>query len=177
MIYGYDPIFLEKIEVNEWLKEDKDNILLVIEDSENQVNLSKSFLKKDKIYCSKRSYLQNPEVKDIFLKCVLANNQLLPKQTYSSRTNYFYIGNYINKPIIINVKNITPELLDYNVFKLIVSDNKYDYINKEALALSHFGLYKTTKTQSELDILLKEEQEKIKNLEKNELKKIKKYTT
>ena len=46
MIYGYDPIFLEKIEVNEWLKEDEDNILLVIEDSENQVNLSKSFLRK-----------------------------------------------------------------------------------------------------------------------------------
>ena len=65
MIYGYDPIFLEKIEVNEWLKEDEDNILLVIEDSNDQVNLSKTFLKKNKIYCSKKSYLQNmvPEKK------------------------------------------------------------------------------------------------------------------
>ena len=49
MIYGYDPIFLEKKEVNEWLKEDEDNILLVIEDSNDQVNLSKSFLKKNDV--------------------------------------------------------------------------------------------------------------------------------
>tara|TARA_Y100000389_G_C17465180_1_gene524850 strand:- start:716 stop:1921 length:1206 start_codon:yes stop_codon:yes gene_type:complete len=168
MIYGYDPIYLEKIEVNEWLKEDNDNILLVIEDSKDNINFSKTSLKKNKIYCSKKSYLENPNVRDIYLKCVLENDQLLPKKTYGSKTNYFYIGNYINKPIIINAKNITSLLLDFNVFKLVISGEKYDYINKELLQLSHVGLYNQFLTAAQLKKLPKEEQEYIKKQQSSE---------
>lgn len=174
MIYGYDPIFLEKIEVNEWLKEDEDNILLVIEDSNDQVNLSKTFLKKNKIYCSKKSYLQNPNVSDIFLKCVLENDQFLPRKTYSSKTRYFYIGNYINKPIIVNNKDITSVLLDHNVYKLILNEEKSDYINKQLLELSQIGLYNKYMTAKQLKNLPKEEQEIIANQEKLEKAKSKK---
>tara|TARA_B100001093_G_scaffold375218_1_gene360277 strand:- start:3455 stop:4708 length:1254 start_codon:yes stop_codon:yes gene_type:complete len=166
MIYGYDPIYLEKIEVNEWLQEDNDNFLLVLEDSSEKINISKSFNKKDKIFCLKKSYIQTPGTKDIFVKCATSNNQLLPKKTYMSRNKYFNIGNYIYKPVIVNLKDITSTLLDYNVYKLILGKEDFDYINREMLAMSNIGLFKDKLTPSQIKKLPKEEQELIKKREK-----------
>tara|TARA_B100001093_G_scaffold113103_1_gene105501 strand:+ start:105 stop:1397 length:1293 start_codon:yes stop_codon:yes gene_type:complete len=165
MIYGYDPIYLEKIEVNKWLEEDDDNFLLVLEDSKNKVNISKSFNKKDKIFCLKKSYIQTPGVKDIFVKCITSNGQILPKKSYMSKTIYFYIGNYIYKPVIVNLKDINSTLLDYNVYKLKLDDENFDYINREMLALSNIGLFKDKLTPSQIKKLPKEEQELIKKSE------------
>ena len=39
-MYGYDPILLEKRELNEWLNESDDNILLVF--NRNSISFSKS---------------------------------------------------------------------------------------------------------------------------------------
>jgi hypothetical protein len=74
-MYGYDPMFLEKRNINEWLQESEDNILVIFD--KNSLNFSASpntpmkNNSQDKIYCLKKQYLFNPEIKDIFVKCFI----------------------------------------------------------------------------------------------------------
>ena len=119
---GFDPIDLENKDVNLWLSESDDNILLLVD--KNDFNFSKSSIStknnplKEKIFCLKRQYLSIPELKNIFLKCILFNNQLLVGETYNSSQHYVNIGYLINKPILIDLKTITPALLKSRIFKL-----------------------------------------------------------
>lgn len=46
MIYGKDPITQETIEINDWLNESDDNILLIISKSEKNISFSRSDSKK-----------------------------------------------------------------------------------------------------------------------------------
>ena len=39
-------------------------------------------------------------------KCIIVNNELLKKQTYNEKSTYFNIGFFINKKIIIDLKNL-----------------------------------------------------------------------
>ena len=114
---GFDPIDLENKDVNIWLAESDDNILLLVD--KNDFNFSKSSKSssstktnplKEKIFCLKRQYLSIPELKNVFLKCILFNNQLLVGETYNSSQNYVNIGYLINKPILMaSVKALISE--------------------------------------------------------------------
>ena len=145
---GFDPIDLENKDVNLWLSESDDNILLLVD--KNQVNFSKSpslnknknKKLKEKIFCLKRQYLSIPELKNVFLKCILFNNQLLVGETHNSSQNYVNIGYLINKPILIDFKTITSALLKSRVFKLNILSENDKFINKEYLELSNIGLFK-----------------------------------
>ena len=155
-MYGYDPIFLEKRKLKEWLQESEDNILVIFDKNSLKFSASPNDSKKnnsqDKVFCLKKQFLFNPEIKDIFVKCTLENGQILVKTTYSSKGLYNNIGFYINKNVVLDVKSLKPSLHNERFFKVsintegVVGDNTF--ISKETLALSNIGLFKLKKLNS-----------------------------
>jgi len=147
MIFGKDPITKETIEINEWLSESDDNILLIIDKSAKNVSFSRSDSAtknkiSDKIYLFKRSYLQVPELKHIHYKCILEEGQLMVNNTFKSKTNYFNLGYYLGKPILIDLKEaISKNVNKHRIFKLNFSSNEFgEFINKESLLMSQITL-------------------------------------
>ena len=147
MIYGKDPITKETIEINEWLSETDDNILLIIDKSAKNVSFSRSDSEiknkiNDKIYLFKRSYLQVPELKHIYYKCIIEQGQLMVNDTFKSKTNYFNLGYYLGKPILIDLKQVISKNVTKNrIFKLNFFSNEFgDFINKESLLMSQITL-------------------------------------
>ena len=147
-MHGYDPILLEKRNINEWLNESNDNILLIFDKS--QLNFSKSPLNEsnDKIFCLKRQFLFNPQLKELCVECILNKNQLMLKETYNSENIYYNIGYYINKNVLIDVKNIQTTLEEKRIFKIDITKTKSKYISKELLSLSQIGLFKLKKDKN-----------------------------
>ena len=109
-MYGYDPILLEKRNINEWLNESDDNILLIFDKSQLNFSKSPSNESNDKIFCLKRQFLFNPQLKELCVECILQKNQLMVKETYNSKNIYYNIGYYINKNVLVDAKNIKPSL-------------------------------------------------------------------
>ena len=151
-MYGYDPIFLEKRKLNEWLDESEDNILVIFDKNGLKFSASPNDSMKnnsqDKVFCLKKQFLFNPEIKDIFVKCIIENSQIMVKKTYANKTTYNNIGFYINKNVLIDIKTIKPSLHKERIFKVSINREDTDepgdnnYISKETLALSKIGLFK-----------------------------------
>ena len=148
MIYGQDPITKEYLKINDWLNESDDNILLIIDKNIKNITLTPSqdpikTKNNDKIYLLKRSYLQIPELKHIYYYCILENQQLMINQTFNNNTNYFNLGYYLGKRILINSNEVNNKNLKTKnkIFKLELSDSKeYTFIDKESLLLSQIIL-------------------------------------
>ena len=147
-MYGYDPILLENVDVNEWLQESEDNIILAIEKTAlSSRNSSKQGNKSYKLLCLKREYFHMPSIKELFVKCVLADGQLMVKETYSSKSVYYNIGYFINAAVLVDSKDLIKMVTtkkNGNVFKINVAAKQDEYVNKEALMLSQIGLVKQT---------------------------------
>jgi hypothetical protein len=151
-MYGYDPIFLEKRKLNEWLDESEDNILVIFDKNSLKFSASPNDSMKnksqDKVFCLKKQFLFNPEIKDIYLKCIIENEQVMVKKTYANKTTYNNIGYYINKNVLIDIKAIKPSLHNERIFKVSINTENIDeagenmYISKETLALSKIGVFK-----------------------------------
>ena len=147
MIYGKDPITKETIEINEWLSENDDNILLIIDKSIKNVSLSQSETEKknkinEKIYLFKRSYLQVPEIKHIYFKCIMEEGQLMIKDTFNSKINFYNLGYFLGKNVLLYLNEIKAKIINKNhIFKLeLLSDEVDNFINKEALLMSEISL-------------------------------------
>ena len=151
-MYGYDPIFLEKRSTNEWLSESDDNILVIFDKHSLKFSASPNNSKKtnsqEKVFCLKKQFLFNPEIKDIYVKCVLENGQIMVKKTYANKITYNNIGYYINKNVLLDIKAIKPSFHNERIFKVSINtedtnvDGENMYISKETLALSKIGLVK-----------------------------------
>ena len=151
-MYGYDPIFLEKSKLNEWLQESEDNILVIFDKNSLKFSASPNDSMKhksqDKVFCLKKQFLFNPEIKDIYVRCIIENEQVMVKKTYANKTTYNNIGYYINKNVLIDIKAIKPSLHNERIFKVSINSEDEDkngenmYISKETLALSKIGLFK-----------------------------------
>ena len=144
-MYGYDPILLEKRNINEWLNESEDNILLIFDKSQLKFSKSPSNESNDKIFCLKRQFLFNPQLKELCVECILENNQLMVTKTYNSKNMYYNIGYYINKNVLVDAKNIKPSLAKKRIFKIDIIKNESKYISKELLSLAQNGLFKLKK--------------------------------
>lgn len=147
MIYGKDPITKETIEVNEWLSENDDNILLIIDKSIKNVSLSQSETEKknkinEKIYLFKRSYLQVPEIKHIYFKCIIEEGQLMVKDTFNSKIHFYNLGYFLGKNVLLYLNELKSKIINKNnIFKLeLLSDEPENFINKEALLMSQISL-------------------------------------
>ena len=85
-MYGYDPIFLEKRKLKEWLQESEDNILVIFDKNSLKFSASPNDSMKnksqEKVFCLKKQFLFKPEIKDIYVKCVLENGQIMVKKCF-----------------------------------------------------------------------------------------------
>ena len=157
IIYGKNPITLENIDVVEWLLENDDNILLIF-DKKSNLSFSKSqsnnIINNEIIFCLKRSFIQTPTLNNIYIKCIFDNKILLHNETYKSKINFFNLGYYLNKNILLDLKTINTQTINKNnIFKININDNNYyDFINKESLALSIIGLAKKPSFKAPKDV-------------------------
>ena len=88
MKYGYDPIQLKKQNIQVWLDDDTDNILIML----------KGFKVRHNELCLKKSYFLNPHMKDIYKYCSINNDALMINETYKSKDFLelgYYFGNYM----------------------------------------------------------------------------------
>lgn len=164
-MYAYDPILLQKIEINEWINESPNNILVLLEYKNNNDirSFSQFNSKKYNIFALNKDYLQNINIRDIFFKCILVNDQLLPNETYKSKSQFYNLGFYLNRNILIDIDDLKPSKLKGQFFNLVLSNNVDDYINKEYLLLSNIGIAPSQKMKlKDLNKLSKSEQERIK---------------
>ena len=144
MDIGFDPISLENIKVDEWLKDDKDNIVIFLDDS---IKNSKRILLLNK------SYFLNPNIKDIYKECVIKNNALMVKETYKSKTYFRNIGFYLDKYNMVDNEHLESQLKKSRTFTLKNLEKKEEFINNQLLELSQIGL-KPDKTAHD-NILIK----------------------
>ena len=131
MDIGFDPISLENIKVDEWLKDDKDNIVIFLDDS---IKNSKRILLLNK------SYFLNPNIKDIYKECVIKNNALMVKETYKSKTYFRNIGFYLDKYNMVDNEHLESQLKKSRTFTLKNLEKKEEFINNQLLELSQIGL-------------------------------------
>lgn len=168
-IYGKNPITLEKLNVNEWLSESNDNILLIFDKNKNLSfsNSQSDNINNEIIFCIKRSFIQTPSLNNIYIKCIIENGILLNAKTYKSKENFFNIGYYLNKNLLIDLKSVEKSYINKNnIFKINFINNNYcDFINKEALALSIIGLAKKSSFKTPNNIT-KDEKDRLKSLHK-----------
>tara|TARA_Y100000389_G_scaffold109530_2_gene106600 strand:+ start:1114 stop:2658 length:1545 start_codon:yes stop_codon:yes gene_type:complete len=169
-IYGKNPITLEKINIHNWLSESSDNILLIF-DKKSNLSFSKSqsskIINNEIIFCIKRSFLQTPNLNNIYIKCIIENGILLNDITYKSKENFFNLGYYLNKNLLIDLKSLEKSYINKNnIFKInFANNNYYDFINKEALALSIIGLAKKPSFKTPKNIT-QDEKDRLKTLHK-----------
>lgn len=132
MDIGFDPISLEYVKVEKWLKDDKDNIVFFLDDS---IKNSKRILLLNK------SNFLNPTVNDIYKKCIVENNALMVNETYENPFNWKNIGFYLDKYTMIQSFELINALKsDEKAFNLYKSDYSHEFISKELLELSQIKL-------------------------------------
>jgi hypothetical protein len=102
-------------------------------DKNNNLSFSKSESNKDNnnneiIFCLKKSFIQTPTLNNIYLKCIIENETLLTYNTHNSKEQFFNLGYYLNKNLLINLKDIDkPFIIKNNIFKIIknkIQDNQ-----------------------------------------------------
>jgi hypothetical protein len=80
------------------------------------------------IFCLKKSFIQTPTLNNIYLKCIIENETLLTYNTHNSKEQFFNLGYYLNKNLLINLKDIDkPFIIKNNIFKIIknkIQDNQ-----------------------------------------------------
>ena len=120
----YDPINLENIPVADYLENDANNIVIVLNKKAYGVN--------------KALFMFNNEMK----RCIIANNALLKKKTYENPDTFYNIGYFIGKKVIVNLDTLNDVLKEHRVIELTSKTSGDTYINKELLELTTIGILK-----------------------------------
>ena len=126
----YDPINLENLPVADYLDNDANNIVIVLNKKAYGVN--------------KALFMFNNEMK----RCIIANNALLKKKTYDNQETFYNIGYFIGKKAIVNQNKLNDVLKEHRVFELTSKTSGDTYINKELLELSTIGILKPPSKKS-----------------------------
>ncbi len=108
MKWGWNPIKGDKTNIKEWLEEDPDNILIVIE------NLKV----KHTAICIKKSYFLNPHMRDIYKWCSIGNKSLMIDETYKG-VDFREIGFYLGGYVLVENKHFIRQLTKTNTFRLV----------------------------------------------------------
>jgi hypothetical protein len=118
----YDPINLENIPIDDYLNNDTNNIVIILNNKAYGVN--------------KALFMFNNEMK----RCIIANNALLKKATYDNPETYYNIGYFIGKKVIVNLNTLNDALKKHRIIELTSKTTGDTYINKELLELTTIGL-------------------------------------
>ena len=120
----YDPINLENIPVNDYLHNDTNNIVVILNKKAYGVN--------------KALFMFNNEMK----RCIIKNNALLKQTTYDNPETFYNIGYFIGKKVIVNLDTLNDVLKTHRIMELTSKTTGHTYINKELLELTTIGLLK-----------------------------------
>jgi hypothetical protein len=123
----YDPINLENMSVIDYLKNDSNNIVIILNKKAYGVN--------------KALFMFNNEMK----RCIIANNALLKKATYDNTETFYNIGYFIGKKVIVNLNTLNDVLKKHRIMELTSKTKGDTYINKELLELTSIGIIKMSK--------------------------------
>ena len=123
----YDPINLENIPINDYLNNDANNVVIILNNKAYGIN--------------KALLMFNNEMK----RCIISNNALLKKATYYNPEIFYNIGYFIGKKVIVNLKNLNKVLKKNRIMELTSKTTGDTYINKELLELSTIGIIKMSK--------------------------------
>ena len=126
----YDPINLENIPINEYLNNDANNIVVILNKKAYGVN--------------KSLFMFNNEMK----RCIIANMALLKKATYDNPETFYNIGYFIGKKVIVNQNTLNDVLKEHRVIELTSKTTGDTYINKELLELTTIGILKPPSKKS-----------------------------
>jgi hypothetical protein len=126
----YDPINLENIPIDDYLNNDVNNIVIILNNKAYGVN--------------KALFMFNNEMK----RCIIANAALLKKATYDNPETFYNIGYFIGKKVIVNQKTLNDVLKEHRIVELTSKTFGDTYINKELLELTTIGLIKPTSKKS-----------------------------
>ena len=120
----YDPINLENISIDDYLNNDSNNIVIILNNKAYGVN--------------KALFMFNNEMK----RCIIANAALLKKKTYDNPETFYNIGYFIGKKVIVNQKTLNDVLKEHRIVELTSKNTEHTYINKELLELTTIGILK-----------------------------------
>jgi hypothetical protein len=120
----YDPINLENIPMNDYLRNDTNNIVVILNKKAYGVN--------------KALFMFNNEMK----RCIIKNNALLKQTTYDNPETFYNIGYFMGKKVIVNLDTLNDVLKTHRVMELTSKTTGHTYINKELLELTTIGLLK-----------------------------------
>jgi hypothetical protein len=120
----YDPINLENIPIDDYLNNDVNNIVIILNNRAYGVN--------------KALFMFNNEMK----RCIIANAALLKKKTYDNPETFYNIGYFIGKKIIVNQNTLNDVLKEHRIVELTSKNTEHTYINKELLELTTIGILK-----------------------------------
>ena len=123
----YDPINLENIPINDYLNNDANNVVIILNNKAYGIN--------------KALLMFNNEMK----RCIISNNALLKKATYYNPEIFYNIGYFIGKKVIVNLKKLNKVLKKNRIMELTSKTTGDTYINKELLELSTIGIIKMSK--------------------------------
>jgi hypothetical protein len=126
----YDPINLENIPIDDYLNNDTNNIVIILNNRAYGVN--------------KALFMFNNEMK----KCIIANTALLKKKTYDNPETFYNIGYFIGKKVIVNQNTLNDALKNHRIVELTSKTSGDTYINKELLELTTIGLIKSSSKKS-----------------------------
>lgn len=147
-LIGIEPFTLKKEYISNWLSESNENFVLIIKFNETYKNDYNNILLLNK------NYFVNPNVRDIFLECVLEKQQLLVNETFKSKNIFISLKYLTSKNLIIQQNDIKKLLKNNNILELSERYNN-EFISRELLQLSQFGLnkQKTDKNLSNTEII------------------------
>ena len=120
----YDPIHLENIPVSDYLLNDTNNVVFILNKKAYGVN--------------KALFMFNNEMK----RCIIKNNGLLKQTTYDNPDTFYNIGYFIGKKVIVNLSTLNDVLKKHRIMELTSKTTGDTYINKELLELTTIGLLK-----------------------------------
>jgi hypothetical protein len=126
----YDPINLENIPMDDYLNNDTNNIVIILNNKAYGVN--------------KALFMFNNEMK----RCIIANAALLKKATYDNPETFYNIGYFIGKKVIVNQNTLNDVLKEHRIVELTSKTTGDTYVNKEFLELTTIGLIKPSSKKS-----------------------------
>ena len=98
---AFDPIIYEEVEIEEWLNAEPDNIILVFFQDNLDVISKSNYI----CFALKKSFIFATALNELYVECKYKGSTFLPKETYNDKNNYFNLGYYINKRLLIFNKN------------------------------------------------------------------------
>ena len=130
MSKAFDPIIYDTVDINTWLNQEDDNIIVIL-------NTNYENNPKNNIYLAlKKSYLFATSLNETYVHCKFTKDKVfLPKESYENKVTYFNLGYYINKKLLIENKKTGKSLDKNKFFYITLDDKKYVLVRESEISM------------------------------------------